>query len=116
MNIYVGNLSRTVTEETLREVFAKVGTVTSVKIIVDKFTGEKRGFGFVDMPDKAQADTAIAQLNNSQLDGQTIRVNEARPPEERGSRPGGNRFGGDRGGSNRGGSTGGWGSPRPKRF
>ena len=116
MNIYVGNLARTVTEDQLRQLFAEKGEVTSVKIIIDKFTGEKRGFGFVDMPNPAEAQQAIAELNGYELDRQTLRVNEARAPEARGPRPGGDRFGsGDRGGS-RGGNGGGWGSPRPKRF
>jgi RNA recognition motif-containing protein len=115
MNIYVGNLARTVTDDQLRQLFAGKGEVTSVKIIIDKFTGEKRGFGFVDMPNAAEAQQAIAELNGYELNGQTLRVNEARAPEARGPRPGGDRFGGDRGGS-RGGQGGGWGSPRPKRF
>ena len=110
--------NQTVTEDQLRQLFAQKGEVTSVKIIVDKFTGEKRGFGFVDMPNQAEAQQAIAELNNYELERQTLRVNEARAPEARGPRPGGDRFGsggnggGDRG---RGGSSGGWGS-RPKRF
>lgn len=117
MNIYVGNLARSVTEDQLRTLFASKGEVTSVKIIIDKFTGEKRGFGFVDMPNPAEAQQAIAELNGYALENQTLRVNEARAPEARGPRPGGDRFGGDRGGS-RGGNGGGsgWGSPRPKRF
>jgi RNA recognition motif-containing protein len=117
MNIYVGNLARTVTEDQLRDLFAQKGEVTSVKIIVDKFTGEKRGFGFVDMPNPAEAQLAITELNGYELDRSSIRVNEARPAEARGPRPGGDRFGGDRGGS-RGGSSqgGGWGSRPPKRF
>jgi RNA recognition motif-containing protein len=113
MNIYVGNLARTVTKEQLEALFATKGEVTSVKIITDKFTGEKRGFGFVDMPNPSEAQQAIAELNGYQLDNQSLRVNEARAPEARGPRHGGgDRFGGDRGG-NRGN---GWGSPRPKRF
>ncbi len=116
MNIYVGNLARTVTEDQLRQLFAEKGEVTSVKIIIDKFTGEKRGFGFVDMPNPAEAQQAIAELNGYELDRQTLRVNEARAPEARGPRPGGDRFGGDRGGSRGGNGGGGWGSPRPKRF
>lgn len=115
MNIYVGNLARTVTEDQLRNLFAEKGVVTTVKIIVDKFTGEKRGFGFVDMPDQAEAQRAIEELNGYELDRQSLRVNEARAPEARGPRPGGDRFGGDRGGS-RGGNGGGWGSRPPKRF
>lgn len=115
MNIYVGNLARTVTEDQLRDLFAQKGSVTSVKIIIDKFTGEKRGFGFVDMPNQSEAQQAIAELNGYELDRQGLKVNEAREREARGPRSGGSdRFGGNRsGGGNRNGS---WGSPRPKRF
>jgi RNA recognition motif-containing protein len=123
MNIYVGNLSRFVTEESLKELFAAFGTVTSVRIIKDKFTGEPKGFGFVDIPDQGEAEQAISQLNGTELEGKRLTVNEARPPKERpfnrnggGSRGGfgGNRGGGDRGGfgGDRGGSRGGFGGDR----
>lgn len=82
MNIYVGNLSRDVTEEDLRKAFEAFGEVTSVTIIKDKFSGESRGFGFVDMPDKTKSQTAIADLNDKDLNGRAIRVNEARPRSE----------------------------------
>jgi len=94
MNIYVGNLSREVTEEDLREAFEAFGQVTSVAIIKDKFTGESRGFGFVEMPGKAEADSAIAGLNGKDLKGRTLNVNEARPRSE--GRGGGGRRGGGR--------------------
>ena len=117
MNIYVGNLGRSVTEDTLRKLFETYGQVLSIKIIKDKFTGEPRGFAFVDMPDNTQAQQAITELNGHELDRQNLKVNEARAPEARGPRPGGNgggsRFGGPRsGGSSRpGGSSGSsWGS------
>lgn len=112
MNIYVGNVARSVTEEMLRQLFAGKGEVSSVKIIKDKFTGDPRGFAFVDMPITAEAQQAIAELNGYELERQALRVNEARAPEARGPRTGGDRFGGDRGGNRNGG---GWGSPRPPR-
>jgi len=96
MNIYVGNLSHEVTEEDLRQAFEAFGQVESVTIIKDKFTGESRGFGFVEMPAKAEAESAIADLNEKELKGRALNVNEARPREDRkgggGRRGGGRRF------------------------
>jgi len=103
MNIYVGNLSRDLTESDLREAFAAYGEVQSAAIIKDKFSGESRGFGFVEMPNKDEAEKAIAALNGKDLKGRTATVNEARPRTDR-PRTGG--FGGGRGGS-RGGFGGG---------
>ena len=103
MNIYVGNLSRDLTESDLREAFAAFGEVQSAAIIKDKFSGESRGFGFVEMPNKEEAEKAIATLNGKDLKGRTATVNEARPRTDR-PRTGG--FGGGRGGS-RGGFGGG---------
>jgi RNA recognition motif-containing protein len=108
MNIYVGNLSRDLTETELREAFAAFGEVSSASIIKDKFSGETRGFGFVEMPNKDEADKAISTLNGRDLKGRTATVNEARPRTDK-PRTGG--FGGGRGGS-RGGFGGGGG----KRF
>jgi len=82
MNIYVGNLSRDVTEEDLRQAFQSFGQVTSVSIIKDKFSGESRGFGFLEMPNKAEAQKAIMDLNGKELKGRTLTVNEARPRRE----------------------------------
>jgi RNA recognition motif-containing protein len=79
MNIYVGNLSPTVTEEDLQEAFKAFGQVTTVNIIKDKFGGGSRGFGFVEMPGKAEAQSAIAGLNGKELKGKVLTVNEARP-------------------------------------
>lgn len=79
MNIFVGNLSTDTTEEQLNQLFSPFGQVMSVKIISDNYTKRSRGFGFVEMPDKASADQAIEKLNNSSLESQTITVNEARP-------------------------------------
>ncbi len=96
INIYVGNLSSTVTEDQLRKLFSEHGEVTAVKIIKDKFTGEARGFAFVDMADNAAGQAAIEKTNGMELDGKRLRVNEARPREDnRGG--GGGGFGGDRG-------------------
>jgi len=96
VNIYVGNLSRDVNEEDLQEAFGAFGQVASINIIKDKFSGEPRGFGFVEMPEKAEAQAAIADLNGKDLKGQTLNVNEARPRTE------GRRDRGDRGGGGRG--------------
>ncbi|MCI0580879.1 MAG: RNA-binding protein [Chloroflexi bacterium] len=86
MNIYVGNLSFDTTEEDLRAAFAAYGEVSSAAIIKDKFSGESRGFGFVEMPRQSEAQTAMQSLNGSELRGRTLTVNEARPREERGNR------------------------------
>lgn len=96
MNLYVGNLARDVTEEDLREAFQAFGTIDSLSIIKDKFSGVSKGFAFVEMPEKAQAEAAIAGLKGKELKGRSLDVNEARPKEER--RP--NRGGG--GGWNKG--------------
>ncbi len=125
MNIYVGNLSRDVTEDELRAAFEAFGQVKSVSIITDKFSGESRGFGFVEMPEKAEAEVAMGELNGKDMKGRSLNVNEARPrPEGRrgGPRGGGRRGGGGggprggggggRGGGPRGGGGGGRGGPR----
>ncbi len=83
MNIYVSNLSFNVEDEDLKEFFTEYGEVTSAKVITDKFTGKSRGFGFVEMPDTAAAQKAIAELNNASVDNRNIRVMEAKPKEER---------------------------------
>jgi RNA recognition motif-containing protein len=90
MNIYAGNLSRELTEEELQEAFTEFGEVTSAKIITDRYSGVSRGFGFVEMPSKSEAEAAIAGLNGRELKGRTITVNEARPRTE-GPRGGGRR-------------------------
>jgi RNA recognition motif-containing protein len=79
MNIYVGNLSYEATDETIREAFESFGQVTAARIIKDKYSGQARGFGFVEMPDQAQAQTAIKSLNGKELMGKQLSVNEARP-------------------------------------
>jgi RNA recognition motif-containing protein len=83
MNIYVSNLSFNVQDDDLRGFFEGYGEVASAKIITDKFTNKSRGFGFVEMPNDAEAAKAIAELNGGMVEGRTISVTEARPREER---------------------------------
>jgi RNA recognition motif-containing protein len=109
MKIYVGNLANTVTDEELNGLFATYGAVTSARVIKDKFSGQSRGFGFVEMGD-SDAQVAIESLNGSENQGQRLRVSEARPPRERGN--GGPRRPGGRGGFGGGGSRGGFGGNR----
>ncbi len=90
MNIYVGNLSWEVTEDDLKRSFGEHGAVTSARIINDAFTGKSKGFGFVEMANKEEAEAAIKALNNKDLKGRPLKVNEARPKGE----GGGNRGGG----------------------
>jgi RNA recognition motif-containing protein len=92
MNIYVGNLSFNTTDDQLRQAFESFGEVKSVAIITDKFTGESRGFAFVEMPEKSAAIAAISGMNGQELNGRTLNVNEARPRTEGGG--GGGRGGG----------------------
>ena len=87
MNIYVGNLAYGVTDNELRDAFAEFGEVSRANVIMDRDTGRSKGFGFVEMPDNAQAEAAIAGLNEKQLSGRAIRVNEARPRDDRPRRP-----------------------------
>jgi RNA recognition motif-containing protein len=82
MNIYVGNLAYGMSEDELRDAFGAFGEVSSVKILMDRETGRSRGFGFVEMPNKGEAETAIAQLNGKELGGRALRINEARPREQ----------------------------------
>lgn len=115
MNIYVGNINRSTSEEKLQNTFSTFGEVSSVKIIKDKYTGMVKGFAFVEMPNEAEANAAINALNGQELDGRTLTVNQARPQENRPQRRsfggnggfsgdrGGYRGGNDRDGGNRGG-------------
>jgi RNA recognition motif-containing protein len=96
VNIYVGHLSSEVTEEDLRKAFEEYGQVSSVKIITDRYTGVSRGFAFVEMPSKSDADSAINGLNGTDLMGQPLTVNEARPRSD--DRRGGGRRPGRGGG------------------
>lgn len=79
MNIYVGNLPDTITEEMLSEMFAEFGEVESAKLITDKYSGKSKGFGFVEMPSNSEADKAIKALNRKYINGQGIKVNQANP-------------------------------------
>lgn len=98
--IYVGGLPYSATEQQLTELFAAHGTVESAHVITDKFTGQSRGFGFVEMATGEEAKKAIEALNTTEMGGRTLTVNEARPQEPR---SGGGGFGGGRGGSGGGG-------------
>jgi len=105
--LFVGNLSFNATENQLQDLFGAHGTVTEVDLIMDKFSGRPRGFGFVTMESKEAAEAAIQALNGKQLDGRAMTVNEARPREERPPRSGGGGGGGYRGGGGGGGDRGG---------
>lgn len=83
MNIYAGNLSRDLSEDELRQASEEFGQVDTVKIITDRLSGASRGFGFVEMPDEAEANEAMTNLNGKELKGRTIVVNKARPRRER---------------------------------
>jgi RNA recognition motif-containing protein len=89
MNIYVGNLSYDVSEEDLRQAFAAFGQVSSATIIKDKYSGQSKGFGFVEMPSAEEARSAISQMNGKDLKGRALNVNEARPRPEGGRKGGG---------------------------
>lgn len=86
MNIYVGNLSYQATDDDLRQAFEAFGQVTSARVIADKETGRSRGFGFVEMADDDEGNKAIEGVNNKEIAGRPVRVNEARPREDRPSR------------------------------
>jgi RNA recognition motif-containing protein len=100
MNIYVGSMSYNVTEEDLKEVFEAFGEVETVKIIKDMYSGRSKGFGFVEMPSKAEAQSAIEGLNGKELKGRTLNVNEARS-RSKGPQAGRGRSGGKGGGGRR---------------
>lgn len=127
MNIYVGNLSYEVTEEDLKEAFSAFGAVDTVKIIKDNYSDRSKGFGFVEMPSKDEAQSAIEGLNGKDLKGRSLNINEARPRSEGhrgGSRPGGGGGGGGarhgggprHGGGSRGGGSGGGGRGGSRRY
>ena len=90
MNIYVSNLGYNFRDEELKNLFATFGTVSSAKVIMDKFTSQSKGFGFVEMPDRTAAEKAVKELNGTMADGRAINVSEARPKEDKG---GGNKGG-----------------------
>ena len=122
MRIYVGNMSFSTTEESLREAFEQHGAVDDVSIVTDRDTGRPRGFGFVEMSSNEEAQKAIDALNGTELDGRTLTVNEARPRERSGGggggfgrRDGGGGGGGGGGGRRGGGGGGGGGFDRGRR-
>jgi len=99
MNIYVGNLAQDANEDDLRKAFESFGQVTSASIIKDKYTSQSKGFGFVEMPSKAEAQSAIEGLNGTDLKGKTLNINEARPRTD--SHGGGGHKGKGHGGARR---------------
>jgi len=108
--IFVGNLPYTVADGDLLEAFSAHGQVSSASVVLDRETGRSRGFGFVEMPDDAEATQAIEKMNGADMDGRNLTVNEARPRESRGGFGGGGGrggFGGGRGGGGGGGGRGG---------
>jgi len=102
MNIYAGNLAPETTDDDLRQAFEAFGQVSTATVVKDKFSGESRGFGFVEMPSKTEAQSAIEQMNGADLKGRSIVVNEARPKADRGKGGGGGRERGGSGGRDRG--------------
>ena len=113
MRIYAGNLSYDMTEEELRQEFLAYGEVTSVSILTDRFSGQPKGFGFVEMASKSEAEAAITGLNGKTLKERTIVVNEARPRTDNG---GGGSYGDRRGGGYNGGRGGKSGGGRQRRY
>jgi len=113
MNIYVGNLPFNLGEEDLKEIFEEYGEVATTKIISDKFSGRSKGFGFVEMENDEEANNAIKELNNAEVSGRNIKVNESKPRETTGG-GGGDRRGG--GGGERRSSGGGGGYQRRERY
>lgn len=109
MNIYVGNLSYQTDDRELEDLFAPFGEITSARVITDRETGRSKGFGFVEMPDRTQAEAAIEGLNGNEIDGRELRINEAKPREERPRSGGGGGGGYGGGGGGRSGGGGGYG-------
>jgi RNA recognition motif-containing protein len=111
--LYVGNLDFGTSNQDLSDLFAEIGTVESANVVEDRETGRSRGFGFVEMASKEEADNAISQLDGKEVNGRNLKVNEAKPREDRGGRGGGGGGGrggyGGGGGGNRGGGGGGGG-------
>ena len=103
MNIYVGNLTYEATENDVRQLFETFGEVTSVKIITDKYTGQSRGIGFIEMTNKKEALAAISDLNDKELKGRALKVNEAQPKKTYDDNGGGGNRGGGYGGGGGGG-------------
>ena len=106
MKLYVGNISFNTTNQDLNDLFGAYGTVQSSNIIEDRETGRSRGFGFVEMSSQAEGQAAIAELDGKEVDGRTLKVNEAKPQGDRNGGGGGRRGGGGGYGGNRGGGGG----------
>jgi RNA recognition motif-containing protein len=87
MNIYVGNLAWSISDDELRDLFTEFGDVSSANVIMDKFSGRSKGFGFVEMTNDSDAESAIESLNEKEIDGRNLRVNQAKPREDRPRRP-----------------------------
>ena len=107
MKLYVGNLAFETSGDNLRQHFEQAGTVETATVVEDRDTGRSRGFGFVEMSSKEEAEAAIAQFNGKEVGGRALTVNEAKPREDRGGNRGGGGRGGYGGGGNRGGGGGG---------
>jgi len=114
MDIYVGNLAYSTNDESLKDAFSAYGDVSSARVVTDRMTGRSKGFGFVEMPDRAQAQAAIDALNGKDIDGRALRVNESQPKPREERRGGGGGGGGGFGGG-RGGRGGGGGDRRERR-
>jgi cold-inducible RNA-binding protein len=112
--LYVGNLTYSVTDSALEQMFAPQGTVESAQVIMDRDTGRSKGFGFVEMKTDQEAQAAIAAMNGKEFDGRSLTVNEAKPREDRGGGRGGS--GGGRGGFGGGGGRGGYGGGGGRRY
>jgi cold-inducible RNA-binding protein len=109
LNIYVGNLPFSTTEDDISDLFSQHGSVDRVNLIIDRDTGRSRGFAFVEMADDSAGQAAIEALNGFEMDGRRLTVNEARPRESRGGGGGGGGYRGGGGGGGRGGHRGGYG-------
>ncbi len=109
VKLYVGNLPWSISDDQLQQLFSQAGQVVSAQVIIDRFSGRSKGFGFVEMADAAAAQAAIAQFNEYEMEGRKLVVNEARPKAPRSD------FGGDRGGRSFGGGRGGFGGGRGDR-
>jgi cold-inducible RNA-binding protein len=108
MKLYVGNISFDTSQQDLEKLFGEIGTVTSANMIEDRETGRPRGFGFIEMSSKEEAQNAIAQLNGKEVDGRELKVNEAKPQENRGGGGGGRGGYSGGGGGYSGGGGGGY--------
>ena len=105
MNIYVGNLGYDINESDLREAFEQYGKITEVRLVMDKVTGKTKGFGFIEMPEKEEAQKAITEMNEMEFKGRVIKVDEAKPKTDRGGggkRSGGGGYSGNRSSNSRG--------------